>query len=110
VDLLAPMTWSQASPATPPSLSAAAEWRQLGAGVGADIYQKYRIDLKYSGYSETSPPRRQQPCRGVAVRCPIAAGLAHFQDNFLTGYDMLRRTMLARASRHYSPGAGGGVR
>ena len=37
------------------------------AGVGADIYQKYRIDLKYNGYfgNYSSAPTALTPAGGV---------------------------------------------
>ena len=51
VDLFAPLTWSQGLSGNSAVLLGgnknAGNW---SAGIASDIYQKYRIDLKYNGY------------------------------------------------------------
>jgi hypothetical protein len=51
VDIMAPMTWSQGisgnAAVTLGGNDGTGNW---SAGIAADIYQKYRIDLKYTGY------------------------------------------------------------
>ena len=51
VDLLAPVTWSQGVSGNAAVLFGGSEGGgNWSAGLAADIYQKYRIDLKYNGY------------------------------------------------------------
>jgi len=51
VDLLAPVTWSQGISGNSAVLfGGSKDGGNWSAGVAADIYQKYRIDLKYNGY------------------------------------------------------------
>jgi len=51
VDISAPITWSQGVSGNAAVLLGGNEGSgNWSAGVGADIYQKYRIDLKYNGY------------------------------------------------------------
>ena len=86
---------ARASPATRRSLFGGSEnGGNWSAGVAADIYQKYRIDLKYSGYygdystnPTTGHARRRRHGRAqrrelVAVRPRL--GVAHVQDHILT--------------------------
>ena len=50
VDVLAPISWSGLT-ATRPCSWAATKRAAAGAlGLAADIYTKYRVDLKYTGY------------------------------------------------------------
>ena len=68
VDLSAPITWSQGISGNAAVLlggnDGSGNW---SAGVGADIYQKYRIDLKYTGYygQYSTDPTRVTPQGGV---------------------------------------------
>ena len=76
VDLLAPITWSQGiSRQCRGAASAATRTRgNWSAGLAADIYQKYRVDLKYSGYYgdySTNPTRPRR--RGGAMGVPNGA-------------------------------------
>jgi hypothetical protein len=51
VDLLMPISWSQGiSGNSAVSAGGSRDAGTFAAGVAADIYQKYRIDLKYTGY------------------------------------------------------------
>ena len=51
VDLIAPVTWSQGiSGNAAVAFGGSENGGNWSAGVAADIYQKYRIDLKYSSY------------------------------------------------------------
>jgi hypothetical protein len=51
VDLLAPMTWSQGlSGNAAVQLGGNKNAGNWSAGVAADIYQKYRVQLSYNGY------------------------------------------------------------
>ena len=89
VDLLAPISTRAASTATPPCSSAATRTAATTrVGVAADIYSKYRFDLKYTGYFgnySTNPAtgaanvvqRRQR----LAVRPRLV--VAHVQDHVL---------------------------
>ena len=86
---------ARASPATPRSLFGGNEGGgNYSVGVAADIYQKYRVDLKYSGYygDYSTNPTAATPAGGVhgraqrrqrvAVRSRL--GLAHVQDHVLS--------------------------
>ena len=80
VDLLAPVTWSQGiSGNAAVSFGGNENAGNWSAGVAADIYQKYRIDLKYTGYygnySTDADAARSACANGrPAHRCPTAAG------------------------------------
>ena len=50
MDLLAPMTWSQGISGNSAVTVGGSEGARHWSGIGADIYQKYRFDLKYIGY------------------------------------------------------------
>jgi hypothetical protein len=68
VDLLAPVTWSQGLSGNAAVLFGGSKnGGNWSAGIGADIYQKYRIDLKYSGYygDYSSDPTGATPAGGV---------------------------------------------
>jgi hypothetical protein len=68
VDVLAPITWSQGISGNAAVLLGGNEnagtW---SVGVAADIYQKYRIDLKYNGYygNYSTSPTPATPAGGV---------------------------------------------
>jgi hypothetical protein len=68
VDLIAPMTWTQGiSGNSAVSFGGSENGGNWSAGVGADIYQKYRIDLKYSAYygNYSTTPTAATPAGGV---------------------------------------------
>jgi len=68
VDLVAPMTWSQGiSGNSAIAFGGSENGGNWSAGVGADIYQRYRIDLKYSGYygNYSTTPTGATPAGGV---------------------------------------------
>jgi len=68
VDLVAPMTWSQGISGNAAVLFGGSEGGgNWSAGIGADIYQKYRIDLKYNGYygNYSTTPTPVTPAGGV---------------------------------------------
>jgi len=68
VDLLAPVTWSQGISGNSAVLfGGSKDGGNWSAGVGADIYQKYRIDLKYNGYfgNYSTTPTALTPAGGV---------------------------------------------
>jgi len=68
VDLLAPMTWSQGiSGNSAVAFGGSENGGNWSAGIGADIYQQYRIDLKYSGYygNYSTNPTGATPAGGV---------------------------------------------
>ena len=68
VDLLAPITWSQGISGNAAVLFGGSEGGgNWSAGIAADIYQKYRIDLKYNGYygDYSTNPTTATPAGGV---------------------------------------------
>ena len=70
MDLLAPITWSQGlSGNAAVAFGGNENAGNWSAGVAADIYQKYRIDLKYNGYygnySTNPTARRRRRRHGV---------------------------------------------
>ena len=68
VDLLAPVTWSQGiSGNAAVAFGGSENGGNWSAGIAADIYQKYRIDLKYNGYygSYSTNPTAVTPAGGV---------------------------------------------
>ena len=68
VDLLAPLTWSQGiSGNSAVAFGGSENGGNWSAGIAADIYQKYRIDLKYSGYygDYSTNPTGATPAGGV---------------------------------------------
>ena len=68
VDLLAPVTWSQGiSGNAAVAFGGSKGGGNWSAGVAADIYQKYRIDLKYNGYygDYSTDPTTATPLGGV---------------------------------------------
>ncbi len=68
VDLLAPMTWSQGiSGNSAVAFGGSEDGGNWSAGIAADIYQKYRIDLKYNGYygNYSTNPTGATPAGGV---------------------------------------------
>jgi hypothetical protein len=68
VDLFAPVTWSQGIDGNAGVLFGGSEnGGNFSAGLGADIYQKYRIDLKYNGYygNYSTNPTGATPAGGV---------------------------------------------
>ena len=68
VDLLAPVTWSQGISGNAAVAFGGSEGSgNYSAGLAADIYQKYRIDLKYNGYygDYSTNPTTQTPAGGV---------------------------------------------
>ena len=68
VDLLAPVTWSQGISGNAAVLFGGSEGGgNWSAGIAADIYQKYRIDLKYNGYygDYSTNPTAATPAGGV---------------------------------------------
>jgi hypothetical protein len=68
VDLLAPVTWSQGlSGNAAVAFGGSKGGGNWSAGVGADIYQKYRVDLKYNGYygNFSTDPTGVTPAGGV---------------------------------------------
>jgi len=73
VDVLAPLTWSQGlsgvSAVTLGGNENAGSW---SAGVAFDIYQKYRVDLKYNGYFGDYY-RQQTGARDILPNGSIAA-------------------------------------
>ena len=98
-----------ACPATPRCPRRQRGRRQLRAsGIAADIYQKYRFDLKYTGYyrrlldqpGDRRRPRRLNGVNGVAVRPRL--GVAHVQDHVLrrtqSCFSKTQRCALAFAS------------
>ena len=63
-----PSPGARASPATRRSLFGGSEdGGNWSAGIAADIYQKYRIDLKYNGYygDYSTNPTAATPAGGV---------------------------------------------
>jgi hypothetical protein len=83
-------------------------------GVAADIYQKYRIDLKTGYFGDYSTdPTRLTPA-GVSWefptastrRWPIAAGCPHFQDHVLRrNAIMFRQSLMAVAIASLAAGS-----
>jgi len=68
VDLLAPVTWSQGiSGNAAVAFGGSENGGNWSAGIGADIYQKYRVDLKYNGYygQYSTNPTGATPAGGV---------------------------------------------
>ena len=68
VDLLAPVTWSQGvSGNSAVAFGGSEDGGNWSAGIAADIYQKYRIDLKYNGYygDYSTNPTTATPAGGV---------------------------------------------
>jgi Protein of unknown function (DUF1302) len=68
VDLLAPITWSQGISGNAAVAFGGSEGGgNWSAGIAADIYQKYRIDLKYSSYygDYSTNPTTATPQGGV---------------------------------------------
>ena len=68
VDLFAPVTWSQGISGNAAVLFGGSEdGGNFSAGLAADIYQKYRIDLKYNGYygNYSTSPTGATPAGGV---------------------------------------------
>jgi hypothetical protein len=68
VDLLAPVTWNQGiSGNSAVAFGGSKDGGNWSAGIAADIYQKYRIDLKYNGYfgNYSSVPTALTPQGGV---------------------------------------------
>ena len=68
VDIVAPVTWSQGLSGNAAVLFGGSEGGgNWSAGIGADIYQKYRIDLKYNGYygDYSTNPTTATPKGGV---------------------------------------------
>jgi hypothetical protein len=68
VDLLAPITWSQGiSGNSAVAFGGNKDSGNWSAGIAADIYQKYRIDLKYNGYygNYSTSPTAATPAGGV---------------------------------------------
>jgi hypothetical protein len=68
VDLLAPLTWNQGiSGNSAVAFGGSKGGGNFSVGVAADIYQKYRIDLKYSGYygDYSTTPTAVTPAGGV---------------------------------------------
>ena len=68
VDLLAPVTWTQGiSGNSAVAFGGSEGGGNWSAGLAADIYQKYRIDLKYSGYygDYSTNPTGATPAGGV---------------------------------------------
>ena len=68
VDLLAPVTWSQGiSGNAAVAFGGSENGGNWSAGIAADIYQRYRIDLKYSGYygNFSTDPTALTPAGGV---------------------------------------------
>ncbi|HEY2907107.1 MAG TPA: DUF1302 domain-containing protein [Vicinamibacterales bacterium] len=68
VDLLAPVTWSQGiSGNSAVAFGGSEDGGNWSAGIAADIYQKYRIDLKYNGYygNYSTDPTGLTPAGGV---------------------------------------------
>ncbi len=75
VDLIAPVTWSQGlSGNAAVALGGSKNAGSWSAGLGADIYQKYRIDLKYNGYygQYSTNPTSATPA-GVVLGTPNGA-------------------------------------
>ena len=68
VDMLAPISWSGGLSGNAAVLFGGNEGGgNYSAGIAADIYQKYRIDLKYTGYygDYSTDPTRLTPTGGV---------------------------------------------
>jgi hypothetical protein len=68
VDIIAPVAWSQGLSGNAAVIFGGNEGGgNYSAGVAADIYQKYRIDLKYTGYygNYSTDPTRLTPAGGV---------------------------------------------
>ncbi len=68
VDILAPMSWSRGlSGNAAVAFGGNENGGNWGVGLAADIYQKYRIDLKYTGYfgDYSTSPTRLTPAGGV---------------------------------------------
>ena len=68
VDILAPLTWNQGlSGNAAVAFGGSKDGGNYSAGIAADIYQKYRIDLKYNGYygNYSTTPTPQTPLGGV---------------------------------------------
>jgi hypothetical protein len=68
VDLFAPLSWSQGiSGNSAVALGGSKDAGNWSAGIGADIYQKYRVDLKYNGYfgDYSTTPTAATPAGGV---------------------------------------------
>ncbi len=68
VDILAPMSWSRGlSGNSAVSFGGNEDGGNYSVGVAADIYQKYRLDLKYTGYfgDYSTSPTRLTPAGGV---------------------------------------------
>jgi len=68
VDLLAPVTWSQGlSGNAAVAFGGSKGGGNYSAGLAADIYQKYRVDLKYNGYygDFSTDPTGLTPAGGV---------------------------------------------
>jgi len=68
VDMLAPVTWSQGlSGNAAVALGGSKDAGSWSAGLAADIYQKYRVDLKYNGYygKYSTNPTSATPAGGV---------------------------------------------
>jgi hypothetical protein len=80
VDVLAPVTWSQGLSGNAAVIFGGNEGGgNYSVGVAADIYQKYRIDLKYTGYygDRSTDPTRLTPGGGVmGVANGVNAALA----------------------------------
>ena len=101
------MTWTPGPvAATPPSLFGGNEGAgNYSVGIAADIYQKYRFDLKYIGYygdystNPTAEPAggvmRAQRRRTLPVRPRLR--VAHLQDHLLRRTSiMIRKTLWPR--------------
>jgi hypothetical protein len=68
VDMLAPISWGGGLSGNAAVLFGGNEGGgNYSAGIAADIYQKYRIDLKYTGYygDYSTDPTRLTPAGGV---------------------------------------------
>jgi len=68
VDLLAPLTWNQGiSGNAAVAFGGSENGGNWSAGIAADIYQKYRVDLKYSAYygDYSTNPTGATPAGGV---------------------------------------------
>ena len=68
VDILAPVTWSQGLSGNAAVIFGGNEGGgNYSVGVAADVYQKYRFDLKYAGYygNYSTDPTRLTPAGGV---------------------------------------------
>ncbi len=117
VDILAPITWSQGISGNAAVLLGGNEGGgNWSVGVAADIYQKYRIDLKYIGYfgnystdpTTATPAGWRHGCEQrrhfIAVRPRL--GFAHVQDHVLRRITiMFRQSLMALAIASLTAGS-----